>query len=1017
MRTPTLAIALLFAGTASIAAATPASTWRQFRDRHANHIQTLAVSAPDADGTRTLIIAEPPPSATLPDLQNRYRSILRDITVRQHRIGFDGWVRDVTGTLVPMRDDELRSTIQNLSRDLFGTSYKSYALDLENDRPATGDSYDLNVTASELREWIGLDRTESVSTEGYASAGSSMPSAMLFAWAISAVAVALFFRYKRWRYLLVSVSSLSIGFLIGPSASTSSEPVTAGSFPPAASQLFQSLHGGEPSTMRGLFAQQRRGVFVSSEPGLMALIVSRSSPLNESTVALREFALESDLIVGAIGDSSSLVVLGRERQVPVELLPPLRVETIIQLAAATTGELAQSYERTRFLAGKFDGLRDWAPILLSDELQDTEYGSLLNVTDQLLKSWSQHGEIEYINFRYPKPAEYPFPKPLDAFAQARMITFNWNTKGVGYNDDRNGFDVLAFTRTGALPVDYLGESDARLLEAEDQGYNYFAGRNDPNLVRVVQYAGLYQIFRKFGVSGSYAWSSRARGGDKALAPLVERGVRIAYDLDLDKVIDLLGITADDEEAWREVEKFRDLQGALDEFVDDFGVDALHDIVDSLIHPRAVRDLDSLDRRHSEAFVLARSIEASSLLGEFVDSLIPQAKKAYSEAEGREDPTSWIKTPSIVISWSTGKDAKTATGGHNLYSRVSHFTIDRSLPAGKVRVARLGDDVTVFYSAEDAPKIGSSVRAVSRRQGATVAELEATVENTLREATIESRSMAAALKLGATHNPPSTPTALQGVRRLGGTATWKNAGGVSQAHSTMLAQLKEADFVPIVVERRQGQYFISRAGTTAQIEAPDAASALDAVTSSAETGQATHLHFVGMEAEQARSFAQAVEIHSGGPGKARLRTSVEGPGGRGPIVVGELRKGRWDFRNAEITTSESVVGTAQKAIDIAIEVPNTLGGRLKLGVRVVFDRITDISAETLARVRRVVQEWLLAVDALKERLDLVLATKQLMRDLEKIDPRLGHGETRITIEAGEVIVVQNELPGEDAVAGE
>jgi len=56
-------------------------------------------------------------------------------------------------------------------------------------------------------------------------------------------------------------------------------------------------------------------------------------------------------------------------------------------------------------------------------------------------------------------------------------------------------------------VDYLGSKNAQLHAAEDTGYEYFATRNDPNLVRVVQYAQLYQIFRHYGLK------SHMRTGD------------------------------------------------------------------------------------------------------------------------------------------------------------------------------------------------------------------------------------------------------------------------------------------------------------------------------------------------------------------------------------------------------------------------------------------------------------------------------------------------------------------------
>ena len=75
------------------------------------------------------------------------------------------------------------------------------------------------------------------------------------------------------------------------------------------------------------------------------------------------------------------------------MLPPLRVETILQLAAVGQDELSQSYERRNIISGRYDEKHDWAPIYLSAALLDTEYGSLLNITDQLLKSWSMGGQV------------------------------------------------------------------------------------------------------------------------------------------------------------------------------------------------------------------------------------------------------------------------------------------------------------------------------------------------------------------------------------------------------------------------------------------------------------------------------------------------------------------------------------------------------------------------------------------------------------------------------------------------
>jgi hypothetical protein len=60
--------------------------WKQFRAQHNFHIQTLAASAPHTDGSRTLIISEPPPHVTLDDLR-RLAPVLNDVSVMTHVIG------------------------------------------------------------------------------------------------------------------------------------------------------------------------------------------------------------------------------------------------------------------------------------------------------------------------------------------------------------------------------------------------------------------------------------------------------------------------------------------------------------------------------------------------------------------------------------------------------------------------------------------------------------------------------------------------------------------------------------------------------------------------------------------------------------------------------------------------------------------------------------------------------------------------------------------------------------------
>ena len=218
----------------------------------------------------------------------------------------------------------------------------------------------------------------------------------------------------------------------------------------------------------------------------------------------RIFALDSDLIIGAVGrKESNFAVIARERNVSTEVLPPLRIETIQLLATTENENLAQSYERYHAFAGKTHLQQDVAPIYLSDELWHTEYGNLLNLTDQMLKPWSENGRIEYSEFAHPKPVDWAFNRGAVTDLESSELTYNWNTAGAGYViQGDNGCDIYAVNRTGSLPVSYIpggmeGKVDESVNDAEELAYDFFSELNSPELVRVVQYSSLYQIFRYY----------------------------------------------------------------------------------------------------------------------------------------------------------------------------------------------------------------------------------------------------------------------------------------------------------------------------------------------------------------------------------------------------------------------------------------------------------------------------------------------------------------------------------------
>lgn len=256
-------------------------------------------------------------------------------------------------------------------------------------------------------------------------------------------------------------------------------------------------------TVDKIFKTQKRGVFFSENPGFVAWAIEKKSDLKDQLDYIRQFTLDADLILGALADSSMLVIIGREREASLTTLPPLQVESILLLASVTEKELSQSLDVNDFLAGKMKSGRDWCPTYLSKELENTEFGHLMTITDIFLKDWSENGTIQESNYQYPNPPYFPFTQPLFKMLGINELVYNWNTADAMYAIDLDQVTIYTLNRTGSLPVSYFnspesGKSIGRSYEKK--AYNYFATLGNTDLARVVQYTALYQLFMDNGIS-------------------------------------------------------------------------------------------------------------------------------------------------------------------------------------------------------------------------------------------------------------------------------------------------------------------------------------------------------------------------------------------------------------------------------------------------------------------------------------------------------------------------------------
>ena len=257
---------------------------------------------------------------------------------------------------------------------------------------------------------------------------------------------------------------------------------------------------------------------------LVVLVIPAAANVSDTRRPFRAFSYASDVIVGAVkgvGARNATVILGRKRHMSPAYLPPLRFETFAVLAGNRETDLYQSYERQRIFAGRLDNGShrgwDWAPIAMSAQIEDTDFGTLLNIADQILKSWSQAGHIDYVGFDdYKRPNRFPFgaapaSQVFSADLGSDSLVFNWNTDGYSTRVPVTGVgEIITAQRTAALPVLYIPSggdvgTDPRMRQVADRvaaghadtAYDYFNDITDPTLTRVAQYVILHQVSRSF----------------------------------------------------------------------------------------------------------------------------------------------------------------------------------------------------------------------------------------------------------------------------------------------------------------------------------------------------------------------------------------------------------------------------------------------------------------------------------------------------------------------------------------
>jgi len=948
--------------------------WERFRTAYPYHIQAIALSGQDSAGGRVMIISEPPPSVTLEDIKALDPALGRAVTMK-HKLGVDGWVKDVVIDVPPLAGARLNALINRLQVHLFGTSYKAYVVGIPTEftQPQL-QKLNLRVTSGDLQSWVfGHTRKTELWPTGFLIAAFLL--FLMFAFgkkrpfrAFLAFVGAIIFMINASGLITIALGAVLVGIVA--TVLLKDSKIAAGSALGAVSlgvlifagvrwhsqhlapdTLFSPLLGGKEISCASILEDHRNGVFISSKPGLILWSFGKNSPLDAHAVEIRQFALDSDLIIGAVSSSDQVAILARERATPVAALPPLRTETILQLAAAREDELSQSYERKNPFAGRYDPSKDmdWAPIYLSPRLIDTEYGSLLNITDQLLKGWTEHGKIHYVNFTYPDPPAFPFSGALDEVLSVKELTFNWNTKGAGYVTKTGDYEIYALNQTGALPIDYLAAGNPNIQKAEDTAYEYYTGMNDPNLIRVVQYAAIYQIFHHYSVVESTdakpAPGTRPSPLIDATRQLLGKIAQIS-DARIDEIPDpdfekTLRLTRDGLQVLSQNDPDGSLQNVLASALasrDGFSaVDAISDDDTK----KLLRGLIGLVQEVGYGFV---SPDSRKLI--LLDYMM----------ETGERNSQWIHTPSIVASQGT----QTGVGGHNLSSRITTFEADDAVAAGHVTVEESGNTRVIHFNPSDNGRIGDTVRNAARDDEINTDKVRANVEAVLGSDARKPAPLNTALGFDEAIRPdPSrgferahAPDSIDGIG-------WRRGGKtLSSQDAKFLKRIAGKDLRSVLVARDSNGIYVISAPPAEPIQAFDLASTTDAFLAVAHDTPGTQLtlHFRGFDDRQAEGFMHNIDAHS------EVRISVGSTEEYvSPETLEEIFQGKYDWTRAELTEDPSVLVALDgqtREVHAALRVPaqeaasHSLIIRLKISLSNAIEFTQQMLADLPAQIRGV-----------------------------------------------------------------
>lgn len=437
-------------------------TWKEFRAVHPFGFQTVGLRKVGGD-TYVFVMSEPAEWVKSKELESLFTKYDGNLIIGRKAFGYDGGLYDAIGC-AKLNKSAFKIFESELFKILYGTDYKPYYTDLSKLSPHV--YYSSKKLNYSLKPSFFLD-------ESYV------------------------FNMNWLVEMLVTLSQTEKGKLMSPDT------------------MLYNLSSSPQFADTLCYSKERGFVIWVIDPRY----IDYSDNLFRENA--RRFTLDTDLILTAFYMKGAILLVGREREIPVTILPPLRSETIRLLASLDDQDFSVSISP----ASSEDFIEDgkWSrQITMSEKLRDTELGNLLTQAGVLLFSLSEHATVRDYFIDYPLPPKDKFKSGI-THQMGDSIQYLWKRPDIyrwHLPDSHNlcqqrvtNLTITLLNETGSLKPCYQtfdGKVPENSKNVGEKAYNLFTSLNNTDLVRTAQYALVHQAFILYKRYNKYNYYPRKR---------------------------------------------------------------------------------------------------------------------------------------------------------------------------------------------------------------------------------------------------------------------------------------------------------------------------------------------------------------------------------------------------------------------------------------------------------------------------------------------------------------------------